>query len=120
VLVIDHVPARRGTAATRNRPYAAHSVVSIKIGERREYVAHFGHVDQRASPRRHEVSGHFVHHNCADGCEHLWPVAPEPSPYSGAPQWRCGRCSGTRTWREAFLRGDAARGFVTKSYEVDY
>lgn len=116
---LEHVGARRGDARTRNRPDAAHSVVELTLGEKKEFVKRLI-ASQRSTPRRHEVRGHFVHHNCTPGCEHEWPLEPTKSQHSDAPCWRCKKCGGTRTWRAAFERGDAGIGFVTKEYAVDY
>lgn len=121
---IRDVPPARRMAGGKLRTYMAHSVVSIDIGG--DGVRGFFHVESRSSPRRHEVRGHFVHYGIDEACGHEW------EPYStadlerrdveriGKPvsRWRCSKCQGLRVRREAFHRGDATKGFVTKSYDV--
>lgn len=118
------VPPTRRMAGGKLKTYMAHSVVSIDLGG--GDMRGFFHVDGRSSPRRHEVRGHFVHYGIDEGCQHEW------QPYStpelerrdvdriGKPvsRWRCELCQGLRVRREAFQRGDASKGFVTKSYDV--
>lgn len=98
--------------------YAAHNVVEIELGRRREHMRRlFRHWSDRASPRRHEVRGHFAHYRLAEGCTHQWPFMPEAGE-DGQPRWRCGACGGWRVWRASHERGDASRGFVTKEYSL--
>lgn len=123
VAVRDVPPARR-LAGGKLKTYMAHSVVSIDIGG--EDLRGFFHVDSRASPRRHEVRGHYVHYGIDEACGHEW--APYSTPElerrdvdrggKPVPRWRCALCQGLRVRRETFHRGDATKGFVTKSYEV--
>lgn len=117
VLNIQSVAHSSGLHKGKRIVYAAHNVVEIDLGTRKQYKRIFTHME-RESPRRHEVRGHFVHNGGTDGCEHRWPLSPVPAPISGAPMWECPRCGCKRTWREAHLRGDASKGFVTKEYDL--
>ena len=109
----------------RGRPvvYRAHSVVELELGRRRDYARLWKTYSDRASPRRHEVRGHFRHRDGREDCAHEWPLVPVPSstPVPGrppAPTWTCSRCGRHRTWVAEHQRGDAGRGFVTKEYAV--
>lgn len=120
------VAPRRGIQRGRPVVYAAHSVVSLQLGRARDWRSALQHdlaAHDRASPRRHEVRGHFRHRGGSPSCTHDWPLLPTPSetPSPGrspAPTWSCRRCGRHRTWVAEHARGDAARGFVTKHYEV--
>lgn len=70
----------------------------------------------RGSPRRHGVLGHFTHRGGQKyGCTHDWePVEKE----DGKKRWECTHCGRKRTWRAAFERGDASKGYVRQSYKV--
>jgi hypothetical protein len=111
---------RKGKAKT----YLAHSVVSIDIssgGTRGLF-----RIGDRATPRRHEVIGHFVHRGIDEGCGHEWVGFSTPEGDARdmerlgrlVKRWRCGHCGGLRVRREAFSRGDARKGYVTKEYKV--
>lgn len=111
---------RGGKAKT----YLAHNVVTIDLsphGTRGLFT-----VSNRASPRRHQVEGHYVHYGIEDGCSHQWSSFTTPElerrdlERLGRPvkRWRCLGCEGTRVWREEFSRGDGQKGFVTKEYKV--
>ena len=95
--------------------YAAHSVVSIELGKRKQYRRLFVG-GTHAAPRRHRVRGHFVHYHCKKGCVHDWPIMPDRT---DPPSWMCRVCNGLRIWKKAFARGDAAKGFVTNEYDID-
>lgn len=111
-VTMEAVPASRGIYRGKLRTYAAHNVVRIDIGRHRS-IRRALTFEHRSSPRRHEVRGHFVHYHLMEGCEHVWPHLPD---HEG--RWRCSRCDGMRVWRKDFLRGDAGKGFVTKTYDV--
>jgi hypothetical protein len=111
---------RNGKAKT----YLAHSVVTIDLspnGTRGLFT-----VGNRASPRRHQVEGHFVHYGVEDGCTHAWEAHSAPElerrdiERTGRTlrRWKCDGCGGLRVWREEFTRGDGAKGFVSKEYKV--
>lgn len=97
--------------------YAAHNVVDIRIGEKKDYrrVFDFGH-GTRSSPRRHNVRGHFVHYHRDPNCIHSWPS--EADTTKGHPSWTCGKCGCVRVWRKTYEKGDATKGFVTKDYSL--
>lgn len=111
-VTFDPVPARRGIFSGKLRTYAAHNIVRIDIGRHRSIRRALA-FESRSSPRRHEVRGHFAHYHLTDGCQHEWQTMPDEKG-----RWLCGRCDGYRVWRKNFLRGDAGKGFVTKSYEI--
>lgn len=71
---------------------------------------------ERGSPRRHGVMGHFTHRGGRKhGCTHAWePVERE----DGKKRWECKHCGRLRTWKAAFERGDAGKGWVRQSYKV--
>lgn len=111
---------RNGKAKT----YLAHSVVTIDLsphGTRGLFT-----LGNRASPRRHQVEGHFVHYGIDDGCGHQWSSFTTPELERrdnerlgrSVRRWRCSGCGGLRVWREEFTRGDGGKGFVTKEYKV--
>lgn len=121
---VRELPPSRKLSGGKLRTYMAHSVVSIDLGQttiRRSF-----HVDHRSSPRRHEVRGHFVHYGIEEHCSHEWETyATEETRKRdldrvGKPvlRWRCASCGGLRVRRETFDRGDATKGFVTKTYDV--
>jgi len=118
------VGPRRAIRNGKARTYLAHSVVTIDLSP--HGVRGLFTVGNRASPRRHQVEGHFVHYGIEEGCEHRWSEFTTPElerrdlEKLGRPvrRWRCSCCSGLRVWREEFSRGDGAKGFVTKEYRV--
>jgi len=124
-LVMRDMPPARRISRGKLRTYMAHSVVSIALDGPMEIRRAFK-VDDRASPRRHEVRGHFVHYGIEEGCSHDWEEWQSEESLrrdverAGRPilRWRCANCQGMRVRREAFHRGDATKGFVTKTYEV--
>ncbi|MDW9481757.1 hypothetical protein GOB57_24215 [Sinorhizobium meliloti] len=118
------VGPHRAIRSGRAKTYLAHSVVTIDLspgGIRGLFT-----IGNRASPRRHQVEGHFVHYNIADGCSHAWSAFSTPELERRdqerlgrqVKRWRCSGCMGLRVWREEFHRGDARKGFVTKEYKV--
>lgn len=118
--IVNVTPVARRTGLSRGKRmvYAAHSIVNIELGRRKNYRKLLQKGLPRRSPRRHEVRGHFTHWGTKDGCVHQWPIMPSEAPKTGAPTWTCKLCGGKRTWREAFERGDAGVGFVTKEYDL--
>ncbi|MCV9964125.1 hypothetical protein OIU34_19775 [Pararhizobium sp. BT-229] len=118
------VGPRRAIRSGKAKTYLAHSVVTIDLspgGIRGLFT-----IGNRASPRRHQVEGHYVHYNIADGCSHSWSQFTTPELERRdmerlgrhVKRWRCSGCMGLRVWREEFHRGDAQKGFVTKEYKV--
>jgi hypothetical protein len=118
------VGPRRAIRGGRSKTYLAHSVVTIDLSP--HGIRGLFTVGNRASPRRHQVEGHFVHYNIADGCSHSWSsfttteLEERDMERLGrhVKRWRCSGCMGLRVWREEFHRGDAQKGFVTKEYKV--
>nr|WP_250808332.1 hypothetical protein [Neorhizobium tomejilense] len=118
------VGPKRVIRSGKAKTYLAHSVVTIDLsphGTRGLFT-----VGNRASPRRHQVEGHFVHYGIEEGCTHDWSSFTTPELERrdherlgrSLRRWKCERCSGLRVWREEFTRGDGAKGFVTKEYKV--
>lgn len=112
LLLLKEVTATRGIHRGKLKAYAAHHTVAFNLEKVRE-IRHAidRHYHDRRSPRRHEVRGHFMHFNLAEGCEHAWSALPDREN-----RWTCLHCGGRRTWRKDFLRGDAGVGFVSKDY----
>lgn len=69
----------------------------------------------RAPYRRHEVHGHFVHRGGDKHCVHAWEPVQWPD---GKQRWECTSCGRKRTWKKAYERGDASRGWVRSKYKV--
>lgn len=102
----------------RGRPvrYFANSLVRIDLttpAQLRRAIATGTH----ATPRRHQVMGHFVHRGGQRDCAHPWQAVTR-DPDDDIPRWECPDCGRKRTWRKAFERGDAGKGFVHQKYEV--
>ncbi|MBY3157274.1 hypothetical protein HFO56_33660 [Rhizobium laguerreae] len=118
------VGPRRAIRGGRSKTYLAHSVVTIDLSP--SGIRGLFTIGNRASPRRHQVEGHFVHYNIADGCSHSWSSFSTPELEERdmerlgrhVKRWRCSGCMGLRVWRDEFHRGDAQKGFVTKEYKV--
>lgn len=110
--VFEHFPAGRRIVRGKLRAYSAYNIVSINIGRHRKTRRAF-HFEDRSSPRRHEVRGHFAHFHTDKHCEHKWPLIPDDDQ-----RWYCERCRGFRIWRKDHLRGDASKGYVNKVYEI--
>lgn len=107
---IKDVSASRGMAGGKSVVFRAHSTVSIHLSAKGSVKRLL--IGDRASPRAHEVRGHWVHYD-KQLCEHEW----EPLDTSGK-RFKCSRCEMRRTWREVHVRGDASRGVIVKHYEV--
>lgn len=71
--------------------------------------------------RRHEVRGHYRHDDAwklgsMGLCEHT-AVLDETSKHPDR-SYRCSKCGGRKWWVPEFLRGNGAKGFIIKQYEV--
>jgi hypothetical protein len=123
VRLVD-VPGGRTIRKGKLRPYMAHTVVSIDLSG--GSVRGLFRVEDRASPRRHEVRAHYVHYGILEGCSHEWTAhsTPETEKKDTAKlgrivsRWRCVNCQGIRVRRQKFDRGDAGKGWVVKEYRV--
>lgn len=109
-------PHQRKIVKGKSVVFAAHSVVKIDLSPK-EFRKTFSNSD-RASPRRHEVRGHFVHYHRVLGCEHRWQAQEVKPGEKEVARWRCASCNALRVFRESFHRGDAGIGFSTKQYDV--
>lgn len=112
-ITFTHRPPARRWYGNKLRPYAAHSIVSIRSGRTKSLHRSFLRTD-RATARRHEVRGHYVHYGLIGPCEHSW----DRLEGEEKKRWRCSKCGARRTWREGHHRGDASIGFKTKDYSV--
>jgi hypothetical protein len=118
------VGPRRAIRSGKAKTYLAHSVVTIDLSPRG--IRGLFTIGNRASPRRHQVEGHYVHYGISEGCDHSWSSFTTPELERRdmeklgrhVKRWRCSSCMGLRVWREEFHRGDAQKGFVTKEYKV--
>lgn len=118
------VGPRRAIRKGKAKTYLAHSVVTIDISA--GGVRGLFQVGDRATPRRHQVIGHYVHFNLEEGHTHEWDAYSTPESEARdmerlgrlVKRWRCKHCDGLRVRREAFSRGDASKGYVTKEYKV--
>lgn len=115
--VIHYTSVGRSVGLSRGKRtvYHSHSVIDIDLGKRKQYRRLFTS-GTHATPARHRVKGHFVHYHQIRGCEHEWPLAPERI---DPPAWTCRKCGTLRVWKANFMRGDAAKGFVTNEYNVE-
>jgi hypothetical protein len=115
------VPHRRKMTAKGPRVYMAHSVIEFDLNKKpiRQLLRRNMEKGTHASPRWHQVKGHFCHDSKGrgeTGCIHdgglAW-VELEPR------KWECQECGGKRWWREyPEGRGDAAIGFVQSQHLV--
>lgn len=116
VHVISEKPNRVVRPRGKKLLYFGHSTIKIELTApkitRRDFAT-----GTHATPRRHQVMGHFVHRGGQRGCTHPWQVVTR-DPDDGIPRWECPDCGRKRTWRKAFERGDAGKGFVHQKYEV--
>jgi hypothetical protein len=112
-ITIGSRPYERKIVRGKLRTFMAHHTVTIHL-EATEMRKALG-LGHHASPRRHEVRTHYAHRYGTRGaCEHNW-IRIENAANE---QWRCAHCNRLRWLRKTHLRGDAAKGFVTKHYEV--
>lgn len=110
---LTRVDARSGISRGKRVAYRAHNTVTIHLGEAEKHLREILN-GNRGPVRRHEVRGHWVNFHKVDGCEHRFL---ERDPFDGE-HFKCVNCGQLRSWRKEFLRGDAAKGFVTKDYNV--
>lgn len=126
VLNITTKDAQRRMTAKGPKTYFAHNVVTINLGSKQQVRLNFGGPrGEHASPRWHEVMGHFVTNrtartaNCTHGFGEPtdWWVAIESD--DGKQRWECLGCGGKRTWRTyPEGRGDASRGMSLHHHVV--
>lgn len=118
----------------KSRTYLSHTVVTIDFDPRPALMKIGTVYGEKESKRRHEVRGVYCHDEkyrkgTAAGCIHDWYEHPDYMDdiahlhidEHGSVQWDnwlCKGCGGHRWWRETHERGDAAKGYVVKNYEV--
>ena len=100
----------------KRQVYAAHSLIEITLGQRKQARRILTHMGPRKPPIRHEVRGHFAHWRLKEGCTHDWPMLPAIE--DAVPRWTCKRCGGLRVWREHFVRGSAEEGWSDHEYRL--
>ena len=107
---VGEVPRKRGLVRGKPMPYFGYSTVDIRI-DKRDISSLLSRPRQgeHASPRWHEVRGHFCHNAAARKATHtqVWAQVDDR-------RWECqAGCGGKRWWRELPNgRGSAAVGFV--------
>lgn len=111
-VTIGDRPFERRVTRGKLRTFMAHHTVTIHLEAPEMRKAWAG--GHHASPRRHEVRTHYAHRHGTRQCVHEW-VKIEDAKNE---QWRCQRCDRLRWLKRSHLRGDAGKGFVTKSYSV--
>lgn len=126
VLNITTKDAQRRMTAKGPTRYFAHNVVTIDLGSKNRIRFDYrGPGGEHASPRWHEVMGHFVTNrtartaNCTHGfgLPNDWWVAIESD--DGKQRWECLGCGGKRTWRTyPEGRGDGSRGMSLHHHVV--
>lgn len=111
---------KRSLSSKGPKVYMAHSTIELTMNRKpiRQLLTRNKEHGTHASPRWHEVRGHFCQDKTAreSGCHHGggdWWVEYEPK------KWECLECGGKRWWREfPNGRGDASRGFVQSQHKV--
>lgn len=123
------VAASRGMYRNKIMPYAAHSVIHLDLNNPRTYARYLiPHGGTHATPRRHEVAGHYYHkpgwarERCTQPQGHEWPAVPNNIEFSHqenyTPRWVCPVCGARRKWVTEYERGDASKGMTDQEYEV--
>lgn len=112
-LVTSEQPEHRTASRGRQVRYYSHSTINIDLTAPKITRRCFS-TGTHASPRRHQVMGHFVHRGGDRSCSHQWERQPGETPK----RWCCSACERKRVWRAAFERGDAGKGFVRQDYQV--
>ena len=110
----DNSPAGGRMVGNKRVAYQAHRTVHIELGRTSIRKAFNRWAEERLSPRRHKVRGHFCHSGGDVNHGHTWPQEPDVDGH-----WRCSGCGRLRWWKESHVRGDATRGWVTHDYQVE-
>ena len=120
------VPATHKMIGNKRVAYAAHKTIDLKLFEPKEVISHLAPpTGSHASPRAHEVMGHWVHYGCNPLCSHEWEreVLDEDDPRrrvreNGTEIVRhvCTHCGAKRTFRDHFIRGASSHGWVRHDY----
>lgn len=98
--------------------YKAHNTVTIDIAEVGRLKQEHFNTGSRGTYRRHEVRGSWVHYHKHPSCEHTFIAREVKEPDPDRPRYICSKCGQYRTWRPAFERGDASKGWASKNYNV--
>lgn len=118
IIQTESVGRASGIRRGRRVVFLAHNIVDIELGRRKVYARMLNFkMGHRASPRRHNVRGHYIHRGGNPDCIHEWPKEASIS-RNGAPNWTCQKCGRLRTWRKAYYKGSAERGFATHDYSI--
>jgi hypothetical protein len=126
VLNITSKDAQRRLTGKGMKRYFAHNVVTINLGAKNRIRFNYRQPGgEHASPRWHEVMGHYVHDRTARtaSCTHGfglpkdWWVRMDTE--DGRERWECSGCGGKRTWRTyPEGRGDASKGMSLHHHVV--
>lgn len=123
-LAMDYHEPRRGVLHGRTVRYGAHHTVDLLLPAEPLRMPTEEPLHGRESPRRHNVRRHYRHYHLGPSCgcrndPEAWEMV-ETSPDG---EWmhkgRCKRCGGIKTCVGPFDRGDAGKGYVTKTYNVE-
>lgn len=135
---VREVPHWRGFIKGKLRPYMSHTVVTIPLDPKPTLRKIGTLAGDAIEKRRHEVRGTYCHdelyrkgtkagciHNFIPDPKHeddpdRWHFIPGYNPNADIERdnWVCKDCGGHRWWREDHHRGNAALGFVEKSYKI--
>ena len=108
----------RGTVLRKTVRYWAHTTVTIDL-DSAAIVREPAYRGPAETKRRHKVRGTWCHSKEAriGTCIHVWQPDeknyPDDDP-KDPDHYGCEACGGKRWWREAHVRGDATKGWVTK------
>lgn len=112
ITTLSDVPRVRGIAKGKPVQYFGHTQVDIVLGQEPRVLRH-EHIGTHASPRWHEVRGHWVHRGGERGCIHDWQQLDDHNHYV------CSVCGRKRTWRVyADGRGDAGKGYIHQQRRI--
>jgi hypothetical protein len=133
---VRDVGRHRGFVRGKLRPYLSHTVVTIKL-DAKQILRQVSAQGEAAEKRRHEVRGIYCHDEeyrkgTKAGCIHEWTEHPDyidealdekrwHTNQRGETEfdnWQCVHCHGHRWWRDNHERGNAAIGYVNKTYQI--
>lgn len=110
---IGEKPTTRGVTHRGTRTYLGHSVIEVDLNRKPLTVLLGRPQGTHATPRQHDVVGHFAHTGLRALCEHFWQADDDR-------HWTCANCGGKRWWRAGHKRGDASKGIVTQERKLVY
>ncbi len=110
---IGEVPRHRAMTHRGPKVFLGHSVIEIDLNRKPVNVILGRPKGTHATPRLHDVSGHFAHREVRQLCEHRWEQEDDR-------HWSCANCHGKRWWRAGHKRGDASIGIMTQERRLVY